>query len=1047
MPSDVLSRVRKGRRVLRRMLGIVGACVALLVLGAGLLTWRLSQGPLSLTFMTPPIERALSDEQARLSIKETILVRAGWRDNFEIRIRGVRMLLPDGRATLELPEMGIELSLRALLAHQLIAPASLEMIGARLVVVRAADGTWRFRGPGGSDAAPSAVPFVLDDLLAPPDPTTSLGYLTSASAVDSTVMIVDEGSGDTFVARNARLDVRRDDTGLAAEMASVLDLAGKSASVSATGHYAAATGTLNLAASFANLDPTSVATVVPQLSALSGVSIPLSGQVDLAFDSEFRLAQAGFHVTGENGHVTAASTGLPQDAVVRQVRLDGRLSGGLTALEIDHADIDLGGPAISLTGHVMSLDARPHATGTVVIHNVTADDVRRLWPTGVAPHARAWLTDNDVGGTLGEARADVAASAASLAGPWEIEQVQGTFRVSGAEVNYLTPLPYIRNVSAEGKFTRDRLDITIGGGSVGDLRLRAASLVLAGLDTDDPTAALDVPISGPLRRALELADSPPLGELKKAGLNPADFAGDMTLRLALKLPLRTDVSLDQVDVQATGRIQHLAARHAALGQDIKDGDIELRLDKAGVDIGGRVVLGPIPADFEFHRSFSPAAPVVSRAKAQVQLASAADIAAFGIDVSPYIDGPASIAAEYVERRGGRADMTVDAKLDDAALSAAQLGWHKPAGQPAVAHAAVRLEGGRVTEIPEFSLAAGAPASSGLVVRGRAALAADGQTLAKLDFKTLKVGLTDVHGAVSRSASGMSIVLAGHSLNVGPLMQGHTASAEAGGAPIKLDVRLDRLYSDADHWLAQLRFVGERGRERWQNAHLVAETTDQEKRPGHANVRLHTLHDGRQTLDVAVEDAGAFLDDLGLTSNLVGGRLEVRGSTDAARAGKPLAGHVHMTSYRVVGVPILARLLSVALLTGIVDSLTGPGIRFAQLDSDFAYFGPRIEIEDAHTAGATLGVSAAGTIDIDGDALALKGTIVPAYAINSLASKIPLIGTLLTGGARGMFATNYAVSGPMSSPQISVNAVSTLAPGFLRHLFGASAGRPPAESSP
>jgi len=1038
MPLDVLPRKRAGRRAWRIFLGIAGTLLVVLALGLGLLSWRLSQGPLSLEFMTPRIERALGDEQAHVSIRDTVLVWAGWRDNFEIRIRGVRMLLRDGRATLELPEIGIELSLRALLAHRLIAPASLEVIGARLVVVRAADGTWRFRGPGGGDAAPSAVPFVLDDLLAPPDPTTSLGYLTSASAVDSTVTIVDEASGDTFSARDAHLDVRRDDAGLRAEMAAVLDVAGKSASVSATGHYAAAGGTLSLAATFANLDPSSLAAAAPQLSMFAAVSIPLSGGIDLAFDPEFRLVQAGFRITGENGRLAAASTGVPRDVAVRQLRLDGRLSAGLTALEIDGADIDLGGPTVSLTGHVTSLDARPHAAGTVVVRNVTADDVRRLWPVDLAPHAREWLTENEVGGTLGEARADVAASAASLAGPWEIEQVQGAFRVTGAEVNYLTPLPHIRALSADGKFTRDRLDVAIGGGDVGDLRLGAASVALTALDTDEPAAALDVPISGPLRQALELADTPPLGELKKAGLNPADFSGDMALRLALKLPLRSDVSLDQIDVQAAGRIRSLAVRHSALGQDVKDGDIELRVDKAGVDIGGRATLGAIPADFEFHRSFSPTVPVVSRAKAQMRIAGAADVAAFGVDVSPYIDGPASIAADYVERRGGRAEVTVDAKFDDAALSAAPLGWHKPPGRAAAAHAAVRLGGGQAMEIPEFSLVAGDPAAGGLIVRGRAALAADGRSLAKLDIQTLRVGLTDAHGVVARSGSGMSIVLAGRSLDVGPLMRGDTASAEAGGTPIKLDMRLDRLYSDADHWLAHLRFVGERGHERWENADLAAQTTDQEKRPGRATVRLHTLRDGRQTLDVAVEDAGAFLDDLGLTSNLIGGRLEARGATDAARAGKPLAGHVHMTSYRVVGVPILARLLSVALLTGVVDSLTGPGIRFARLDSDFAYFGSRVEIGDLHTAGATLGISAAGTIDIDGDALDLKGTVVPAYAINSLASKIPLIGTLLTGGARGMFATNYAVSGPMSSPQISVNAVSTLAPGFLRHLFGASA---------
>ncbi|HTP82250.1 MAG TPA: AsmA-like C-terminal domain-containing protein [Alphaproteobacteria bacterium] len=1024
------------RSRLRRLAAAVVVVVGLLVLGTGLLTWRLSQGPLPLDFLTRRIERALSDAEARVVIKDTVLVWAGWRENFEIRVRGVRMLLPDGRATLELPEMGIELSLHALLAHRLVAPASLEAIGARLVVVRAADGTWRFRSAGGGDA-PSAVPFVLDDLLAPPDPTTSLGYLESASVVDSTVTIIDEGSGRSFVAHNAHLEVERGDDGLRAQLSAILDVADGSATLSATGHYAASSKTLGLAVGFAKVDPASVAAVAPELRAMAGVAVPLSGRVDLAFDPQFRLTQAGFDFTGETGKITAASSGLPEDAPVRHLRLQGRLSGDLGDIEISNAEIDLGGPVVNLRGRMTGADARPRAAGTVLVRNVTADDVRRLWPKDLAPQAREWVSENEIGGNLSELSADIAAQAASPAGPWAVERVQGAFRVAGAEVNYLSPLPHISDVSLAGKFTSDRVDIAVASGHVGDLQVADGSVALTGLATDDPAAELDLPVSGPLRQALNLIDSPPLGELKKAGLNPADFSGDMTLRLAVKLPLAQELSADRLDVRVTGRLRRLAMRGAAFGQDIADGDVEIAVDRAGLDISGRTRIGAIPADIEFHRGFAADAAVVTRAKVQARIASAADAAAFGVDVSPYVDGPTALAVDYVERRGGRGEVTVDAKLDDAAVSVAPLGWHKPAGQPAAAHATAKLGGGQAMEIPEFSFASGNPAQGGLDVRGRATLSADGSSLTKLDVTTLKVGLTDLHGTLSRSESGLSIGLAGPSLDIAPLQQGDAGSAStAGGAPLKVDLHLDRLYSGPDRWLAKFRFAGQRGAARWESADLAAETTDEAKRPGQAKVKLHTRADGRQTLDVAIDDAGAFLDDLGLTSNIHGGRLELHGATDTARAERPLAGHVHMAEYRLVRAPILARVLTVALVTGILDSLSGPGIRFAQLDSDFAYFGSRIDIEDAHTAGASLGISAAGTIDIDASALDLKGTIVPAYALNSLPGRIPLIGQLLTAGSRGMFATNYAVRGPVSSPQIAVNAASTLAPSFLRHLFGA-----------
>lgn len=69
---------------------------------------------------------------------------------------------------------------------------------------------------------------------------------------------------------------------------------------------------------------------------------------------------------------------------------------------------------------------------------------------------------------------------------------------------------------------------------------------------------------------------------------------------------------------------------------------------------------------------------------------------------------------------------------------------------------------------------------------------------------------------------------------------------------------------------------------------------------------------------------------------------------------------------------------------------------------------------------------------------LRGTIVPAYAVNSLFGNIPLLGDLITGGEEGggLFAATYTAKGPLTSPTVSVNPLSALAPSFLRKLFEA-----------
>jgi hypothetical protein len=124
------------------------------------------------------------------------------------------------------------------------------------------------------------------------------------------------------------------------------------------------------------------------------------------------------------------------------------------------------------------------------------------------------------------------------------------------------------------------------------------------------------------------------------------------------------------------------------------------------------------------------------------------------------------------------------------------------------------------------------------------------------------------------------------------------------------------------------------------------------------------------------------------------------------------------------------------LTGILDALRGDGIAFSKLDVPFKWHNNILTIEDGQASGSSLGVTASGTVQGDSETFDVKGTVVPFYAVNSVLGKIPVLGELLTGGEKGggVFAARYTMKGPLDDPEVSVNPVSALAPGFLRNLF-------------
>jgi uncharacterized protein YhdP len=140
-------------------------------------------------------------------------------------------------------------------------------------------------------------------------------------------------------------------------------------------------------------------------------------------------------------------------------------------------------------------------------------------------------------------------------------------------------------------------------------------------------------------------------------------------------------------------------------------------------------------------------------------------------------------------------------------------------------------------------------------------------------------------------------------------------------------------------------------------------------------------------------------------------------------------------FKLLDAPLLARLLTVASLTGIVNLFGGQGIAFEQFEAPFVVRDDALQLDKGRLYGSQLGLTFQGRVDLVTDTLDIDGTIVPLYGINWTIGQIPIIGQLLRGSeGEGAFAATYSMRGPADDPTISVNPLSALAPGYLRDLF-------------
>ncbi len=168
---------------------------------------------------------------------------------------------------------------------------------------------------------------------------------------------------------------------------------------------------------------------------------------------------------------------------------------------------------------------------------------------------------------------------------------------------------------------------------------------------------------------------------------------------------------------------------------------------------------------------------------------------------------------------------------------------------------------------------------------------------------------------------------------------------------------------------------------------------------------------------------------------MGGNVTVEGAAVDRGERRVFSGRVDGGNYKIVRASLFARILSLASFSAIGSMLSGEGIPFTLISGTYRYENGTLTVKDGRTYGGAIGVNVGGTMSLRDDNIDLAGTLVPAYTINSLLGKVPVLGPLLLGGeGQGIFAANFRVTGPTADPQINVDGLSALAPGVLRKLF-------------
>ena len=149
-------------------------------------------------------------------------------------------------------------------------------------------------------------------------------------------------------------------------------------------------------------------------------------------------------------------------------------------------------------------------------------------------------------------------------------------------------------------------------------------------------------------------------------------------------------------------------------------------------------------------------------------------------------------------------------------------------------------------------------------------------------------------------------------------------------------------------------------------------------------------------------------------------------------GKKSNSKLTIENFKVTKAPALATLLTLADLGGYADLLSGKGMSFDILEINLKEDKNVTTIEEILALGSSVSMLMDGYIEKKSGLISLSGTLVPAKTLNSLISKIPVVGGILVGDklGEGVFGVSFKIKGLPGQIKTTVNPVKTLTPRFI-----------------
>ena len=722
-----------------------------------------------------------------------------------------------------------------------------------------------------------------------------------------------------------------------------------------------------------------------------------------------------------------------RSAVISHWLLEGQMSQGFRGLTVKRLQIDGPQVMIGLSGRFGSFPDFAGVDYSVHGERMDVRDALTFWPKFSVPETRAYLVRRLEAGQLDQIDFSMKLNpeqliAAFAEKPVPDDSIQLNAKISAAVMQPEDGFPLLRDLNGTVRVTGTKAIVMVDQGkvAVGDKSLNLLEGQYAINDTSSrPSVAnINFKLKGSASGLIEALQMPALRGLTPPRLQPDQVKGQVEMVASVVLPMVANPSAQDVKTEAQGRFSNFSVDRVFGKERLDNGSLAFTFGADGLSIKGDARLAGAPAHLVYQQGSKDKEPTI-------QLSLTIDEAARqrqGIKWGQQLLGPVA-AKVLIAPAPAKAGAQVELDLTKATVNGLLPGWTKPAGRNAKLSFRMLSGADDSTLLRELVLDGGPT----VALRGDVDLSHDGAITQAL-LPVVKLSANDeMRVEMERAGSVLKVQVRAATLDARPFLKQEfsaTSSQSTSGVDLDLDLKAGSMTGYVNQTMQNVDLrMGNRGGEirdfrlsgRFGTQSVVGQIGRNEA--------------GAAALLIESADAGDFLRFLDLYRRMQGGRILLQ----IATAGEPRNGLIIINDFALKDDPALSGVMKVqpppSGQAGAQQSGESNIVNFSKLRAQYTLGGGKFTVQDAVMWGTSMGGTLEGTLDYAADRADMTGTFVPLYGLNNILTQIPLFGPLLMGGSNaGIFAINFRISGSVTTPTVSINPLSAVAPGIFRKLF-------------